>query len=244
MLADQAKVFAESEGDRWFQRNKDGLDPRDLQGDVPLRLMTLYSLSPTTVLEIGASNGYRLAAIAERFASRAIAVEPSLEAIRDGRSRFPHLKFIRATADAIPLRAPVDLIIVNFVFHWMDRSRLLSAVAEIDRLLVDGGYLILGDFLPANRTRVRYHHRGDLRMYTYKQNYADVFLASGLYETVGMLAGDHGSRDLKPDGTQADRIATTLLHKQLDAHYVDGSCDRNGDSVGNERVEATAADDE
>ena len=244
MLADQAKVFAESEGDRWFQRNKGGLDPRDLKGDMPLRLMTLYSLRPTTVLEIGASNGYRLAAIAERFGARAIAVEPSLEAIRDGRSRFPNLEFIRATADAIPLREPVDLIIVNFVFHWLDRSKLLSAVAEIDRLLVDNSYLILGDFLPANRTRVRYHHRSDLRMYTYKQNYADVFLASGLYETVGMLAGGHGSADLKPNGSQADRVATTLLHKQLEAHYVEAAFNGTGDCVRDERVGAATADDE
>jgi len=221
MQTDQARIFSEFEGDRWFERNREALDRFDPRRDSPLRLMELYQLRPATVLELGASNGFRLAAIAERYGAKTVALEPSSQAVRQGRSRFPGVEFVEATADAIPLSQPFDLVIVNFVFHWIDRFRLLRAVAEIDRLLVDGGFLIVGDFFPNNRTRVRYHHLPDREAYTFKQDYAAVFLASGLYQQVSLLAGDHASNDLRADVAEEERIATWLLRKRLQEHYVE-----------------------
>ena len=38
---------------------------------------------------------------------------------------------------------------------------MLRSVAEIDRVLPDGGFLLIGDFYPSLPQRVRYHHLPD-----------------------------------------------------------------------------------
>jgi SAM-dependent methyltransferase len=126
-------------------------------------------------------------------------------------------------ADSIGLHNPFDLVIVHFVFGWVDRTRLLRTVAEVDRLLCDGGHLIIGDFMPLAPTRVGYHHLPDEQAYTYKQNYADVFLAAGIYEQICTLTGDHSTHELSGDVSDSDRIAVWLLRKGLVGYYADAS---------------------
>jgi SAM-dependent methyltransferase len=216
----QDNLFAASEADRYFDRNKSALREVDWSADPPLRLMELYRLQPRSALEIGAANGCRLAAIAERWGTKVTAVEPSAQAIADGQARFPEVRFLQATASAIPLQCQFDLVIVNFVLHWIARETLLRSIAEIDRLLVAGGCLILGDFAPSNRVRVRYHHRPEEEIYTYKQNYPAVFLASGLYHTVAALTSSHGSPNHLADVAEHERTGVWLLRKLLVEHYV------------------------
>ncbi len=64
MLVSQDQIFAASEGNQWFERNKVALARFDPETDFPIRLLQLYDLQPQRVLEIGAANGYRVAAIA------------------------------------------------------------------------------------------------------------------------------------------------------------------------------------
>jgi ubiquinone/menaquinone biosynthesis C-methylase UbiE len=178
-------------------------------------------MRPRSVLEIGAANGVRLAAIHKNCPARMVAVEPSEQALRDGQRRFPFITFIRATASEVPLSSEVfDLVVVNFVFHWIDRQNLLRAVAETDRLVRNGGHLVIGDFSPANRLSVRYHHLADEDVFTFKQNYAATFLASGLYHTVAVLSGDHSRRALDCAVAEHDRIGAWLLKKELSEHYI------------------------
>jgi len=120
------------------------------------------------------------------------------------------------------LRGSFDLIIVNFVFHWIDRANLLRSMAEIDRLLEDSGYLIIGDFLPSNLTKVQYHHMEDPKIYTYKQNYAATFTASGLYHLVCLLTRQASLKPLTALTSEEGRIGVWLLQKNLDGHYVEG----------------------
>src|SRR5262249_45817990 len=131
------------------------------------------------------------------------------------------VEFVEGSASRIPLQDPFDLIIINFVLHWVDRSTLFATLAEIDRLLVDGGHLIIGDFYPANRMRVRYHHLPDAEVYTYKQDYSAAFLASGLYHQVAVLTFDHATRSLRADVAEDERFATCLLRKALSELYVE-----------------------
>jgi SAM-dependent methyltransferase len=223
MQLSQDQIFAAFEGDNWFARNKNALEQFDPEADFPLRLIEMYRLRPHNVLEIGAANGFRLAAISERYDAKVVAVEPSVEAIRDGEARFPDVEFIQGEASTISLEGLFDLIIVNFVFHWIDRSSLLRSVAEIDRLLADGGFLIIGDFFPSNLARVRYHHLAEEEVYTYKQNYAATFLASGLYHPVCLITGNHSSKALMGKVAENERTGVWLLRKVLEEHYVEGS---------------------
>ena len=182
-------------------------------------------LRPERVLEIGAANGFRLAAIHERTGAQAVALEPSAQALLNGKASFPFITFIRGTATAVPLRQSFDLVIVNFVFHWIDRQSLLRAVAEVDRLVSDGGYLLIGDFHPANQLQVAYHHLENERVFTYKQNYAATFLASGLYHPVSLLTAHHANKKLEARVAERERIGAWLLRKELESHYLSAVLD-------------------
>ena len=216
----QDSIFSESEGDRWFERNRVALNSFDADADGPLKLINLYDLRPERVLEIGAANGVRLAAIHARNGCEAVAVEPSTQAILYGKASFPGVRFVRGSASSLPLKECFDLVIVNFVFHWIDRATLFKSLAETDRLVQDGGFLLIGDFLPANQMQVHYHHLQDAAVRTYKQNYAATFLASGLYHPVCLLASHHAANGLDARATEEDRIGTWLLRKELRSHYL------------------------
>jgi SAM-dependent methyltransferase len=215
----QDSVFMESEGDRWFERNQMALNSFDAAADLPLKLIELYNLQPERVVEIGAANGFRLAAIRARTGADVVAVEPSARAILNGKASFPFVAFVRGAANSVPLRESFDLVIVNFVFHWIDRANLLRSVAEVDRLVQDGGFLIIGDFHPANFLQVPYHHLSNADVRTYKQNYAATFIASGLYHSVCLLTGDHAGKELDAKAGEDERIGAWLIKKALQGHY-------------------------
>ncbi len=222
----QDDIFHESEADNWFLRNVDYLNAEGSTADDPvLRVLDCCGMHPANVAEIGACNGFRLAALMKRYGCCGTAIEPSAMAIADGRKRYPDVTFVRSTAAAIPLETPpfYDLVIVNFVFHWVDRSMLLRSVAEIDRLLAPDGHIILGDFAPAYPQRVEYHHRGERDTWTYKQDYAAVFSASNLYSLEAVLPFTHDSRELRTDIAFPDRIQVNVLRKRGQERYVPAS---------------------
>jgi SAM-dependent methyltransferase len=214
MPPEQDEVFRSSEGDRWFLRNRRALRKLDVRRDGPMRLARLYGLRPKKVLEIGAANGYRLAAVRKALGARVtVAVEVSAAAIADGRSRHPNVRFVRAAASSVPLKGRFDLVIVNFVFHWVGRRNLRRAVAETDRLLADGGHLLIGDFYPDRPHRRPYHHLPG-GVFTYKQDYAKPFLATGRYSLLALLSAHHATKELSADVAADERTATWLLRKR------------------------------
>jgi SAM-dependent methyltransferase len=218
----QDRIFATGEGDRWFERNNAALHNADrLANDPPLSLLELSGVSPSHVLEVGASNGYRLEALRLRYGCRAVAVEPSPAAIKDGQRRYPDVQFLCGLASAIPIEqsGQFDLVIVHFVLHWIDRSMLLRSVAELDRMVANDGCLLIGDFYPATPERVVYHHLPHGDVWTYKQDYTEVFVASGLYSRVAALTFDHTGHQCTTDVAPENRIQVVLLRKSLSQGY-------------------------
>jgi SAM-dependent methyltransferase len=218
----QDNLFWQSEGNKWFLRNKAVLIGEDrLTSDPVLRLIELTGLTPKNVLERGASNGSRLHALQQRFNCTVTAVEPSQEAIDDGLMRYSEITFLRGLASDIPIQVDgqFDLVVINFVFHWIDRSRLLRSVAEIDRMLADSGYLIVGDFYPSHPERVSYHHLPEANVWTYKQSYCDIFLTSNLYELITFLVLDHATHQVGLKVDPKNRSQVALLRKTLDGRY-------------------------
>jgi SAM-dependent methyltransferase len=220
----QLRAILEGEGDRYFERTRGHtLQEADPENDPPLRMIATYDLHPRNVLEVGAANGYRLASLVRLHGCRASGVEPGEAAVADGRSRFPNVRMEQGRADAIPYDDQFDLVIINFVFHWIDRTVLLKTVAEIDRVVEDGGFLLIGDFYPTHPTRARYHHLPGEDIYTYKQDWSAMFVASGSYRTVAMLSGKHTASRPTADVDDHDRMATWLLRKRLDGQYESAS---------------------
>lgn len=208
----QDAAFTGEEADRWFERNREHLvASRD---DAILRLLEVYRVAPSSVLEIGAANGFRLAALAERYGCRAVAVEPSASAVADGRRRYPAVEFQQRTIASTGLTEQFDIVIVNFVLHWVSRQALPAAIGEVDRLVREGGLLCLGDFLPRSPTRRPYRHRTDVPLYTYKEDYSSRFTEKGRYEVIALLTGHYyaGPRVVV---SEDDRAGTWLLRKSV-----------------------------
>ncbi|MBU4139154.1 MAG: class I SAM-dependent methyltransferase, partial [Euryarchaeota archaeon] len=86
----QDNIFFDYEGDNWFKRNQKSL-LKTTEHDFILDMIRSYNIIPRAVLEIGASNGWRLNEIYEIYGSKCTAVEPSELAIKDGRERYPHI---------------------------------------------------------------------------------------------------------------------------------------------------------
>jgi SAM-dependent methyltransferase len=216
---DQNTVFFEGEGDAYYERNYN-IDETDI--DWPLKMI---AEPPKRVLDVGCSRAWRLAAIQKRYGSECVGIDPSEEAVCRESKEHPDMTFVRCFAHDIPLQDQFDLVIANFVFTWIARETLLQSIAEIDRLT--SKYLIIGDFYPPKPMKKQYHYIEEGDVFSYKQDYAQIFLSSGLYTIVKEKIYDYD---------EYDKGKCTLLKKQ-EAYGID---DRDVEfEIGRRRQEAT-----
>ena len=217
MADHQGAIFLEGEGDRWFTRNADALASAErVAEDAPMRMLAaIPDFAPRRVLEVGCSSGWRLAALRDRHGCAVTGVEPSAQAIAAGRALYGDMDLRRGLSRALPIDAAetFDVVIVSFVFHWVSRDALLPSMAEIDRVLEAGGYLVVHDFLPDAPTRRRYHHLADGMVFTYKQDMAEPFLATCLYRRVGREIGEHGAPPGNAVPSSENRTSCDVLVK-------------------------------
>lgn len=215
MTGEQGARFVQGEGDEWFRRNAEHMQAWQPENDLPLQLLSLYQIKASRALEVGASTGYRMEALRQRLGCSVVATDCSVAAMAAGARLYPETHHVVSEAHRLGFPdQSFDLIVANFVLHWLDRKDLLTAVADLDRVLQPGGFLVIGDFLPHRPWKVPYHHVQDTTLYTYKQDYPSIFTASGLYERVGHLTSHHARKGAPVAGAdEHDRIGVTLLRK-------------------------------
>jgi len=218
----QDKIFNELEGNAWFKRNKAAITDSN-RSDYPALLVDLIEDKSNikSVLELGCSNGFRLAKLKNSTTcSRFVGVDCSEEALDDGRRRYDDVEFYKGLLNDVPLDEEFDLVIVNFVLCWVSRKTLAKSIAEIDRVTKDGGFLIIGDHFPDNPQRRRYHHNLEEEIFTYKQNYGALFEALGFYKEIARITfnHDHPGKAIQIAESQK-RAACMLLKKSLHAYY-------------------------
>lgn len=184
----------DGEGNQWWERNKDALRKDDLV------LEAISSLKFTKVLEIGCSDGWRLAEIAKTGAE-CWGIDPSPKAVAAGRAK-PDIKLWVGTADELPFIERFDLVIFGFCLYLIDRSDLFKVAHEADRVLVDGGNLVIYDFSPRKPSRTPYKHLGGA--FSYKMDYPALFTANPAYSAVGTLF--------------AGELSVHILQKTVDAY--------------------------
>jgi SAM-dependent methyltransferase len=186
MMQEQDVIFKQSEGNAWFHRNAERLDDGN-RPDVVRDMLGL--LSPTrraligSVCDVGCSAGGRLGRLGSlvRSDTRLCGFDASDDAIATGTKSYPRLDLRPGLVDAPPFTESFDLVIVSFVLHWIDRRRIADAIAAVDHLVAKDGLLIVSDFLPDRPCARRYHHRDDVELYTYKQDYGAAFTEKGGY---------------------------------------------------------------
>lgn len=210
------------EADGWFERNKLIIENYCASEDKVLSLIHDYKLDPSRVLEIGCSAGYRLNEINKKYSNcKTFGIEPSLKAIEYGQQTYPQVEFLHGTADNLDYfeSNSLDIVIVGFVFYVVDRNLLFKVVAEIDRVLKNGGFLIIIDFFSETTLKNEYQHIKDFKAYSFKQNYDEIFSASKLYYLFDKSTFNHTNKKLDATIDYYNKFSISLLKKDIDACY-------------------------
>ncbi len=203
----QSEVVQEGAGDAWWRRNR--FKPRDK--DRVLAAIERCDLKPQSILEIGCGNGWRLNILRQKYGAVCAGIDLSWEAIKDGKNRFPSLNLRVCAADSLGYVAGTfDTVILGFVMYLVDREDLFQVVYEADRVLFEGGSLIVHDFHSEHPHARRYAH--DPRLLTYKMDYAELFSANPNYRVIDRLVA--GTETDLPK-TRDDMVAVTVLRKDI-----------------------------
>lgn len=134
----QDKIFKEYEGNHWYERNAKALAAD--KSDYIVDMVRFLGLNPKSVAEVGCSNGYRLEHFRREFGCECLGIDASAEAIAAGKEKFPSIDFQQATLAEMTATKSFDLVVCNFVLHWVDRSSLMASVTNIDTFVRGGGY--------------------------------------------------------------------------------------------------------
>lgn len=220
----QDKIFELSEADNWFLRNRETLIGKDAEKDLIFTLIKKLKDNNKIekVLELGCSNGYRLNFLKTTYKNinRAVGMDASQKAVEDGIKRY-NLELYKDTIIDFKYNEQFDMVIVNFVYHWLDRATVLKAIANTDSLVKEGGYLIVGDFLPDFPQKRFYHHLPEEKIYTYKLDYSKVFESLNTYKTIHKTTFDADSGydfTIKPVESSS-RGCCCILKKHLYDYY-------------------------
>jgi ubiquinone/menaquinone biosynthesis C-methylase UbiE len=212
----QRDQFLKSEGDAWFRRNSAHLAEKE---SLSTFLLSKITLSPATagrtVLEIGCGDGRNLDSFGVGSSSL-YGIDPSREAVIAGTQRNPSLRLAVGSSDDLPYGDNhFDVVIFGFCLYLIDRSLLFKSVAEVDRVLKDGGQLIIIDFDPKSPSKRPYLHVNGL--ISYKADYSKIFLGDPAYSLIQKIASDH-SFSLIPT-EPSERVSVWSLRKDLANAY-------------------------
>lgn len=230
---DAKNIFLEKEGDAWFARNKVQLKAEKVTTGINIleefinrekktEQLSFFSKSKWKILEIGSSSGYNLSYLEERYNCECYGIEPSLEAVNEGKENYKGraIELVQGTADDLPYKDnEFDVVILGFCMFWIDRKYLMKAYAEADRVLKEGGLMVITDFdteIPFKRLNKHNEY-----INTFKMNYANFLLNTPQYYLIEKKSYSHLGpffhRDLQ------ERISTQILFKEKvdDAYHRD-----------------------
>ena len=131
--------------------------------------VSLKSLRPRRILDVGTGYGTNLTFLATRFGRRSriwsVDVSPEIvheiKKIMNERRYSRHVVVKRADAEHLPFpRKRFDLIVSSFSLHHLSNPKL--GLFEMGRVLADGGKLIIADWTPAAGKHLVLHVPADL----------------------------------------------------------------------------------
>lgn len=215
-MKNQKEIFLSSEGDAWYERNKQVINEKKI--DPMVGCISELNLSPKKILEIGCSNGYRLNKLNEKYGAECFGIDPSQEAIDEGKLAFDKINLSQGTADSLNFENnKFDLVIIGFCLYLCDRNDLFKIAYEVDRVLADKGQIVILDFGPPFPYKNNYKYVEGV--FSFKMNYASLFDWNPNYFTVysKVLAHEASVSVDNPD----ERIVLSVLTKNISSGYPD-----------------------
>lgn len=141
----QAQAFLDGVGDDYYQRNKKDFGQRE---DLVEHVLKGSGYKPTSVLEIGSADGWRLKRIQKQFNCRVVGIEPSREAVRA--ANMNGVPSAQGAAQDLSMFRPAsfDLVIFGYCLWLCNPEDWFFIAGESNRVLVDKGRLIIHDCIP------------------------------------------------------------------------------------------------
>jgi SAM-dependent methyltransferase len=192
----QDSFYKKKESNYYFRRVKknDNIQKklRDSKKEILDQLSENIDLRSKKILEIGCFVGDLIWILKKNFSCMVDGIEPSDLACKFAKKNFlinienttfaKSKKFLTTVGNL----NSYDLIIIDDVLSWIDRSLILQTIASIDWLLKPNGHIFLRDFCPNNSFAVINRHWRKEKIYNFKQanGHKSYFLNSGKYTIV------------------------------------------------------------
>jgi ubiquinone/menaquinone biosynthesis C-methylase UbiE len=212
-VGNQENVFSQGEGDQWFLRNLPHIENSRTFPDVDFILERLkpFQNQINRVLEVGCAAGHKVEKLTAVLDAHPFGIDPSEKAICAAIKRTNNFEnFVVGTVDNINFTdSQFDVVFVAFCLYLVSRDELEQAMAEVDRVLRIGGFLIIEDFDPGVEQEVVYKHHSEIK--TYKADYAKYFLNSDKYYLLEKKSISHVSNYFSNESSE--RISIQILQK-------------------------------
>ena len=212
-MKDQKTLFREIEGDLWFERNEFRPDPAT---EIMIDALKTVGAAPKATLEIGSSAGLMLERMHQEFGGECHGVEPSQKAVQRGQSLRPALTFVHGTADDLPYPdRRFDLVILGFCLYMCDPADYFRIAWQADRVLRDGGLLVIKDFSSPIPYKQKYSHAAGV--YSHKMDWSTMFCWNPAYRLLVRTYSEQvPTNTFHPD----EQIAVDILRKDQARAFV------------------------
>jgi|HubBroStandDraft_6_1064221.scaffolds.fasta_scaffold736682_2 ubiquinone/menaquinone biosynthesis C-methylase UbiE len=206
-MSDQKGEFLRAEGDRMFDRYQSA---GNFDAHPVLPSLKEIGIVPKAILEIGCGAGHRLALLQKEFDAECHGIEPSPGALDYARSTYPALILEQGTAESLPYADNgFDVVIFGFCLYLCDPTDHFRIAWQADRVLTDGGYMVINDFLPPVPYSNEFSHVAGMR--SYKMEFSRMFSWNPAYQLISRRYFEDNKTifSFAPD----ERICTDLLRK-------------------------------
>ena len=217
MHESQSQIFENSEGNAWYTRNPKSNQITGNEQELDFIYSTLdpFRDQLSSILEIGCGGGAKLEALSKHFQASGFGIDPSVVAIKDATKRCSTigsgLNFQTGLATDLPYDdCQFDLVFFGFCLYLVPPREIFRAVAEADRVLRNGGFLVILDFDYGSLKVNPYKHASSV--FSFKNNYSELFTSSNYYHLVSKWSFSHFSKSFVSD--KDERVAIEVLFKE------------------------------
>lgn len=214
----QKKIFLDSEGDAYFERNYKTLVNRQFTPAEPIIASIIkcqkFIQAETphiaeTLLEVGCGEGGRLKWIEKNLRIKCHGIEPSSKAVATAQKK--QVSAVRGTAEMLPYKDETfDYLVFGFCLYLCDPSDLFQIAKEANRVLKPCGWIVIHDFFSPAHVEQPYHHRAGI--VSSKMDFRKLFEWHPAYTCFSHEVTHHGQNGFTDE--TGKWVATSILRKK------------------------------